>query len=296
MLRLKTYILGLLFLLCTSVMISLLGMSSIPSCPETKIHLNSPEYEDNTSWGDHRLAVIIPFRDRFEELLQFAPHIHKFLNAQKIRHTIYVINQVDQLRFNRASLINVGHLISRKDCDYLAMHDVDLLPLNPQLSYAYPENGPFHVASPELHPKYHYSTFVGGILLLTKEQFESVNGLSNRYWGWGLEDDEFFARMKEAHLDVKRPLNINSDIHDTFKHLHDRSVRRRDTARLYNQKEATRKRDRITGLSNVQYKILSSHNLSIDSAPVMLYNIKLICNHTLTPWCENKAFGAKRTL
>ena len=58
--------------------------------------------------------------------------------------------------------------------DYIAMHDVDLMPLNKELNYGYPENGPFHVAAPHLHPKYHYKTFVGGILLLSVEQFEQV--------------------------------------------------------------------------------------------------------------------------
>lgn len=78
-------------------------------------------------------------------------------------------------RFNRASLINVGFLESGNDTDYIAMHDVDLLPLNEQLDYGYPEAGPFHVASPELHPLYHYKTYVGGILLLTKQHYEMVS-------------------------------------------------------------------------------------------------------------------------
>lgn len=63
---------------------------------------------------------------------------------------------------------------SKGECDYLAMHDVDLLPLNPDLNYGYPANGPFHIAAPELHPRYHYPKFVGGILLLTYEDFEKV--------------------------------------------------------------------------------------------------------------------------
>lgn len=77
--------------------------------------------------------------------------------------------QVDQYRFNRASLINVGYTIATGNSfDYIAMHDIDLLPLNPQLSYAYPTVGLFHVASPEYHPRYHYPTFVGGILLVKR--------------------------------------------------------------------------------------------------------------------------------
>ena len=130
---------------------------------------------NNEDWGTHQLAVLVPFRDRYEELLQFAPHIHKFLNRQRIRHQIWVINQQDEYRFNRASLLNIGHLLARASCDYLVMHDVDLLPENDELSYGYPEKGPFHVSSPELHPLYHYKTYIGGIFMMTKEQFEKVS-------------------------------------------------------------------------------------------------------------------------
>lgn len=77
-------------------------------------------------------------------------------------------------RFNRAALINVGFLESSNSTDYIAMHDVDLLPLNEALDYGFPEAGPFHVASPELHPLYHYKTYVGGILLLSKQHYQLV--------------------------------------------------------------------------------------------------------------------------
>lgn len=68
----------------------------------------------------------------------------------------------------------MGYLESGNDTDYLAMHDVDLLPQNDALDYGFPEEGPFHVASPELHPLYHYKTYVGGILLLTKKHYSLV--------------------------------------------------------------------------------------------------------------------------
>lgn len=69
---------------------------------------------------------------------------------------------------------------TKDDFDYLAMHDVDLLPLNSKLKYDFPENGPFHIAAPGLHPKYNYPTFIGGILLLKNEDFQLVNGMSNK--------------------------------------------------------------------------------------------------------------------
>lgn len=47
----------------------------------------------------HKLGVIVPFRERFEELLEFAPHIHDFISKQGINHKIYIINQVISLGF-----------------------------------------------------------------------------------------------------------------------------------------------------------------------------------------------------
>ena len=55
--------------------------------------------EDNKAWGPHKLAIIVPFRNCYNELVEFAPHIHKYLMNKKVRHKIYVINQVDYFRY-----------------------------------------------------------------------------------------------------------------------------------------------------------------------------------------------------
>lgn len=136
------------------------------TCPTQENYVNMPV--DNKFSSEHRLAVLVPFRDRFQELLEFVPYIHNFLNNQRIDHHIFILNQVDSYRFNRASLINVGYIQTKYNYDYIAMHDVDLLPLNKNLSYTYPKEQPFHVAAPNLHPKYHYDKFVGGILLINR--------------------------------------------------------------------------------------------------------------------------------
>ncbi|XP_071615084.1 beta-1,4-galactosyltransferase 7 [Heliangelus exortis] len=240
--------------------------------------------EEEPSWGPHRLALLVPFRERFEELLAFVPYMHRFLSKKRIRHHIFILNQVDHFRFNRASLINVGFLESGNDTDYIAMHDVDLLPLNEQLDYSFPEAGPFHVASPELHPLYHYKTYVGGILLLTKQHYEMCNGMSNRFWGWGREDDEFYRRIKGAGLQVRRPSGITTG-YDTFQHLHDPAWRKRDQKRIAAQKQEQFKVDREGGLSNVRYRIESRTALSVAGAPCTVLNILLDCDTNETPWC-----------
>lgn len=128
---------------------------------------NIPGIEKIESVSSHRLAILVPYRDRFEELLEFIPYMHNFLQKQNISYDIFVLNQVDSFRFNRASLINVGYLQLKSFYDYFAMHDVDLLPLNGNLSYAYPEQ-PYHLAAPSLHPRYHYAKFIGGIFLINR--------------------------------------------------------------------------------------------------------------------------------
>ncbi|KAG5898790.1 hypothetical protein JTB14_011000 [Gonioctena quinquepunctata] len=243
-----------------------------------------PESRKKLTIHKHKLAVLVPYRERFEELLEFAPYMFRFLNNQQCNHDIFILNQVDHFRFNRASLINAGFLQVRADYDYIAMHDVDLLPLNPNLHYTYPEQ-PLHLAAPNLHPKYHYDKFIGGILLINRKHLEMVNGLSNRYWGWGLEDDEFYVRLKDAHLNVTRPENITTGINDTFRHLHGKE-RKRDSMKCFNQREVTRRRDRQTGLHDVKYDIVGQKNMEIEGAPLVILNIRLHCNHTATPWCD----------
>ncbi|XP_055971450.1 beta-1,4-galactosyltransferase 7 [Sorex fumeus] len=244
-----------------------------------------PEHwEEDPSWGPHRLAVLVPFRERFEELQVFVPHLHRFLSRKKVPHHIYVLNQVDHFRFNRAALINVGFLESSNSSDYIAMHDVDLLPLNDQLDYGFPEAGPFHVAAPELHPLYHYPTYVGGILLLSKRHYQLCNGMSNRFWGWGREDDEFYRRIKRAGLKLFRPTGITTG-YQTFRHLHDPAWRKRDQKRTAAQKQEQFKVDQEGGLSTVKYRVDSRTALTVAGAPCTVLNILLDCDKASTPWC-----------
>lgn len=90
-----------------------------------------------------------------------------------ILKTVYT-SDISPLRFNRASLLNIGFVLSKNECDYMVMHDIDLLPMNDEVKYRYPTEGPLHISSPELHPLYHYKKFVGGILSMTREQFQRV--------------------------------------------------------------------------------------------------------------------------
>ena len=266
------------FLVSTYLLVNLLEEASSPA--------------GHRPLGQHKLGVVVPFRDRFNELATFVPHISRFLHRQSIDFEIYVVNQLDELRFNRASLINVGFLAAVRDgCDYMAMHDVDLLPLNDLLNYSYPGSGdrPFHVSASGLHPDYAYATFIGGILLVSKQHFLRTNGMSNNYWGWGKEDDEFYLRLKEANLTVSRPDlgKFKSGRSSTFLHNHDAVARPRDKKRFSKQKSASLRKD-DSGLDSVQYRVLDTTTLAFGQYRCQLLNVQLFCNKQVTHWCDYK--------
>ncbi|CAB3401348.1 unnamed protein product [Caenorhabditis bovis] len=238
----------------------------------------------------HKLCLIVPYRDRYEELSEFAPHMEKFLSAQNISHQILVINQTDSYRFNRATLINVGwNEGDRMGCDYMVMNDVDLLPVNPEVPYNFPGEGTIrHITSPEYHPKYHYEKFIGGILMLTMADYKHLNGMSNKYWGWGLEDDEFYLRISDSNLNLTRVSGLKTNSSNTFRHIHG-PKRKRDYVRKKDDKaqwEMKRKRDRISGLHNAKYSITERKLIKFQGTPVTVINVRLFCDLKWTPYCK----------
>lgn len=44
-----------------------------------------------------------------------------------------------------------------------------------------------------------YEDIFGGVSAMTLEQFVNVNGFSNKYWGWGGEDDDMFSRSVQVY-------------------------------------------------------------------------------------------------
>lgn len=63
-------------------------------------------------------------------------------------------------------------------------------------------------------PVHIYFNFI--LLIFFREDFEKVNGMSNRYWGWGLEDDEFYTRLKDAQIEIRRPTSFPTNTTNTF--------------------------------------------------------------------------------
>lgn len=160
----------------------------------------------------HRLAVIVPFRDREAHLKEFVPAITEYLKGSGIDHEIIVVEQAEGKAFNRAKLLNIGFLESKDRCDYCVMHDVDMIPIrnlvNNGPDYSYRED-PTHLASAasQFNHSIPYDGYFGGVTMFTRDSFEKVNGYSNEYWGWGAEDDDMLFRVHLAGLKAARVEN-----------------------------------------------------------------------------------------
>jgi hypothetical protein len=144
----------------------------------------------------HKLGICIPYRNRKNHLEQLIPKLSEHLNKQGINHKFYVGHQVDDKLFNRGAMKNIAaHYAFEDGCDYIAWHDVDMIP-HEESDYSYPEETPIHIATKLSKYQYGlgYDQYFGGVVLFNKEQVNRTNGYSNDYWDWGQEDDDLFWR------------------------------------------------------------------------------------------------------
>jgi hypothetical protein len=50
--------------------------------------------------------------------------------------------------------------------------------------------------------------------MFTKEDFKTINGFSNEYWGWGFEDDDLLIRCIESNLELDNEISGKGNIEE----------------------------------------------------------------------------------
>jgi hypothetical protein len=160
-----------------------------------------------------KLTILIPFRDREENLNIFIPYFTNYMNNYQ-KHIIYdivIIEQGNDELFNKGFLFNVGFLLTSGNTDYYALHDVDQLPISVDYSY---KKIPYHLSvniykqdnsglltNEYKNKKFHHR---GGVNIIDKYHYLNVNGHSIKYWGWGCEDDDFSIRLIKSGIGYHR--------------------------------------------------------------------------------------------
>ncbi|CAH1639054.1 unnamed protein product [Spodoptera littoralis] len=200
----------------------------------------------------HKVAIIVPFRDRQQHLAVFVNHMHPFLMKQQIEYGIFIVEQEGEKPFNRAKLMNVGYMESQRlepNFTCFIFHDIDLLPTDTRNVYSCTTQ-PRHLSAAVDVFKYKlpYKTLFGGVSAMTNEQLRKVNGYSNKYWGWGGEDDDMADRLKINNYHIARyPMSIAR--YEMLTHKKQRPNPKR--YQLLSQSKSFVK----DGLSNLDYKV-----------------------------------------
>lgn len=160
-----------------------------------------------------KVAIIIPYRNRYDQLKIFLRHMHPFMQRQQLYYRIFVIEQMSTDEFNRAGLFNIGYRMALQyfsEFDCMILSDVDLLPENDYNSYGCPYS-PMHLSVAIDYADYEllYDHNFGGVSSFKRQDYERVNGMSNLYSGWGGEDDDLYDRITEAGFMLYRPSQKN---------------------------------------------------------------------------------------
>ncbi|XP_050716647.1 beta-1,4-galactosyltransferase 4-like [Eriocheir sinensis] len=206
---------------------------------------------DCTSY--HQVAIIIPYRDREEHLTILMNHLHPILQRQQIDYSFFVVEQAGVGMFNRGMLKNIGVLeaIRRRRYTCIIFHDVDLLPendMNPYTCFSQPHH--LSVGVDTMKYKLLYDDLFGGVASVEVVPFLRANGFSNKYWGWGAEDDDLAWRLQNGGFFIRRFSPILSR-YTMLRHAKDKPSPTR-----YKYLNTVKKRYMKDGLNSIRYRVL----------------------------------------
>ncbi|XP_032252665.1 beta-1,4-galactosyltransferase 1 isoform X2 [Halichoerus grypus] len=221
--------------------------------PEVKV---GGRYAPKNCISPHKVAIIIPFRNRQEHLKYWLYYLHPILQRQQLDYGIYVINQAGETMFNRAKLLNIGFQEALKDYDYncFVFSDVDLIPMNDHNAYrCFSQPRHISVAMDKFGFSLPYVQYFGGVSALSKQQFLTINGFPNNYWGWGGEDDDIFNRLVFRGMSVSRP---NAVVGKCRMIRHSRDKKNEPNPQRFDRIAHTKETMLSDGLNTLTYKVL----------------------------------------
>ena len=152
-----------------------------------------------------KLGIIVPYRNRPDQLEVFIEHMESYLADKDLRYEIFIVDQDNAKQFNRGILLNIGYIYAKKiRCNYIVLHDVDMLPVNVDYSYS---DIPLHLSTDFIleegeKEREVFEEYFGGVTMFPIETFEKINGYSNKYWAWGYEDTDLLLRCKENGIEL----------------------------------------------------------------------------------------------
>ena len=208
--------------------------------------------------------VVIPYRNRLDDLEKFKKVLPNCFKAQGIRALFVIAEQLDELPFNRGKLINAAWdfcLGSFPEAQGFYFHDVDVWPRDPlALSYKLPENNQaIHIYGiADLYKSgYMYYSYGGTVGCLSRDAILTTNGFPNDFWSWGAEDNILGLRIVEkgVHIDLTRKvLRGSTSVDENMKSDRNYDHYSINTRKLYNRETEVVE----NGISNCRYRLVEN--------------------------------------
>lgn len=201
-----------------------------------------------------RALVLISYRDRVTHLNCLLLYMRRYFPDLQLA----VIEQVDNGPWNKGLLYNAGYRELAQDYDYIILHDVDWVPVVGRVDYS-SCNIPTMIGSEASQFNYHllYHAFFGGVIVLSKDHYELINGFSNQFRGYGGEDDLLYQSFKQKGIAT----GIKSGRFECFSHprpdIRPGGANFNDPDYQHNLKLCTTPRDFNEGLSTSRYQVVS---------------------------------------
>lgn len=145
--------------------------------------------------------IVVPYRNRKTHLTCFLSYM-----AQVFPYIpILVVEQYDDEPWNKGLLFNAAYKELGHSYDYMILHDVDFIP-DQSVDYSYCKVPTLlSTECSQFNYGFCYDTFFGGVVGVSNEHFNLVNGFSNKFKGWGGEDDHFYKSfLQKGITPVKR--------------------------------------------------------------------------------------------
>uniref|UniRef100_A0AAF5DGG4 Galactosyltransferase C-terminal domain-containing protein n=1 Tax=Strongyloides stercoralis TaxID=6248 RepID=A0AAF5DGG4_STRER len=184
----------------------------------------------NNCKAQQKVAILVPYKNRQVQLRIFLYNIHRTLQKQYIDYVIFIIEPIDNTTFNR-----------------------DLIPEDDRNIYQCSKH-PRHMSSHinKFNYELPYEYIFGGASALSISNFKLINGYNNMYWGWGMEDDDLYERIKYHKLKVSRfPPEISRYYMLIHEHESENSVNDCRYA-VYNY---YKNKMNLEGLNNLNYEV-----------------------------------------
>jgi len=150
-----------------------------------------------------KIIFIIPYRDREQQLYFFRRQMkHVLEDMAESDYEIYYVHQFDRRSFNCGAMKNIGFLYVKNKYprDYksitLVFNDIDTMPFSKNFLH-------YQTIPGIVKHFYGFNYTLGGIVSITGEDFEHINGFPN-FWAWGYEDNMLNQRVKASRITIDR--------------------------------------------------------------------------------------------